>query len=76
MNSGERRHRAKRTTSLDRCGDYLQKVLRYMELCESCEHAWFKEACLLAVIVNCSCNDYIRNINCVRRIWNSTKERF
>ena len=32
--------------------------------------------CLLAVIVNCSGNDYIWNINCVQRIWNSTKERF
>ena len=47
-----------------------------MELCESCEHACFNEACLLAVIVNCSRDDYIRNINCVQRIWNSTKERF
>ena len=47
-----------------------------MELCESCEYAWLNEACLLAVIVNCSGNDYIRNINCVQSIWNSTKEWF
>ena len=47
-----------------------------MELCESCEHAWLIESCLLAVIVNGSGNDYIRSINCVQSIWNSTKEGF
>ena len=47
-----------------------------MELFESCEDACFNEACLLAVIVNCSGNDYIGNINCVQSIWHSTKERF
>ena len=45
-----------------------------MGLCESCEHAWLNEACLLAVIVNGSGNDYIRNLNCVQSIWNSTKK--